>query len=100
MLKLTIFEMREIYFLRMGKPKNAQPRGASLPNEMSADVDKRLETLKPWVGNFSAYVQRLIYLDLTYGILDKEGGVNDAVVNKSKGKRPFNFAIPTLSNAL
>lgn len=84
----------------MKDKRKTQGRWASLPDEMSNDVDKRLGNLNPWVPSFSAYVQRLIYLDLTYGLLNKEGGPNEEVINKAKGKRPFNVpAAPFISCA-
>lgn len=66
-------------------------RGVSLPDEMVAAVDKRIAGLKPWVSGFSAYVQRLIYLDLERRVINDDGGVNENAVKPTKGKskRPF-----------
>lgn len=60
---------------------------------MVAAVDKRIAGLRPWVSGFSAYVQRLIYLDLTHNVIGDDGGVNeDAVKPPPKGrKRPKNY---------
>ena len=75
----------------MGKPKNANSRGASLPIEMSKDVDTRLERLRPWVPGFSSYIQRLITMDLQYGLLDNDGSPNEIVINRKKGRPPFDL---------
>ena len=57
---------------------------------MVGEVDQRVASLKPWVSSFSAYVQRLILLDLKHGILNAEGSTNERVVNRDKGpERPF-----------
>ncbi len=73
----------------MKNSKTHQTRGTSLPVAMDSDVKQRLDKLKPWVPSFSAYIQRLVHLDLTYGLLAPDGGLNQEVVNKAKGKRPF-----------
>lgn len=66
-------------------------RGVSLSGEMQTAVDKRIAELHPWVKGFSAYVQRLIHLDLKLKVISDDGGVNeDAVKPQPKGrKRPF-----------
>jgi hypothetical protein len=57
---------------------------------MIDQVDQRIAKLNPWVKGFSAYVQRLILLDLKHGILNAEGSTNEAVLRRDKGQeRPF-----------
>lgn len=67
----------------MKDQRKTQGRGTSLPNEMSADVDKRLNTLNPWVPSFSAYWS---CVDLNAGRLRI-----DAAASKTRHRR-----IPTL----
>lgn len=59
-------------------------RGISMPPELWGDAERRVKTLHPWVSNFSAYIQRLIRLDLERSLLDMDGGINQAVVGKGK----------------
>lgn len=67
-------------------------RGVSLDDAMRSAVDKRIAELRPWVKGFSAYVQRLIYVDLTRKVINDNGGVNeDAVKPLKKGKKPNTF---------
>jgi hypothetical protein len=47
---------------------------------MSEAIDKRLETLAPFVSGLSAYVQRLVWLDLNRGLLREDGSINEAAV--------------------
>lgn len=65
-------------------------RGVSLPADMWGDAEKRVAKLHPWVSNFSAYVQRLIKLDLERTLLDGDGGINHSVVGKGK---PPSFSV-------
>lgn len=59
-------------------------RGVSLTLEMSEAVNRRIAELGPFVNGFSAYVQRLIYVDLAKEILKPE------IPLKKNGERPFN----------
>lgn len=71
----------------------AKARGVSFPPEMSEDIDKRLGELHPFVAGLSAYVQRLVHLDLSRGLLREDGSINEAAVLKvkdAKGGRSFN----------
>lgn len=65
-------------------------RGVSLPDDMYANVVKRLHKLHPWVKGFSQYIQCLVDLDLKHHLINEDGRVNESVVNREKGrKRPF-----------
>ena len=48
----------------MKNKPNAIPRGVSLPQDVDAKVQARIEALKPKVKGFSHYVQLLVDWDL------------------------------------
>lgn len=49
--------------------EKTETRSLSLPREMSGSIEKRIDTLRPFIKSFSGYVQALIALDLREDIL-------------------------------
>lgn len=69
-------------------------RGVSLDDDMRSAVDKRIAELRPWVKGFSAYVQRLIHVDLKCKVINDDGGINeDALKPLKKGRKSHTFTM-------